>query len=292
MSDHGAMDVRIGDRDRSHRAYMEVDVFTGEAYRGNPLAVVLDGDRLYDDEMQRFANWTNFSETTFLLAPIHPDADYRVRIFTPSVELPFAGHPTLGSCHAWLEAGHRPKRPDRIVQECGVGLVDVVRTETGLAFAAPPLLRDGPVDEATLDRVVEALGITRDDVVDAAWVDNGPGWLGVLLASADAVLALRPADSELKIGVAGAHPDGHDAAYEVRAFFPEGTHTFEDPVTGSLNASLAQWLVGSGRFTPPYLATQGTALGRAGRVSVERDADGRLWIGGGVTTCVQGTVVL
>ncbi len=292
MSDHGVMDVRIGDRDRSHRAYMEVDVFTGEAYRGNPLAVVLDGDRLYDDEMQRFANWTNFSETTFLLAPVHPDADYRVRIFTPSVELPFAGHPTLGSCHAWLESGHRPKRPDRIVQECGVGLVDVVRTETGLAFAAPPLLRDGPVDDATLDRVVEALGITRDDVVDAAWVDNGPGWLGVLLASAEAVLALRPADSELKIGVAGPHPAGHDAAYEVRAFFPEGTHTFEDPVTGSLNASLAQWLVGSGRFTPPYLATQGTALGRAGRVSVERDADGRLWIGGGVTTCVQGTVVL
>ena len=286
------MNVTIGERDRAHRAYMEVDVFTGEAYRGNPLAVVLDGDRLYDDEMQRFANWTNFSETTFLLPPTHPDADYRVRIFTPSTELPFAGHPTLGSCHAWLTAGNRPKDADRIVQECGVGLVEIVRTDSGLAFAAPPLLREGPLDGATLDRVVEVLGIARDDGVDAAWVDNGPGWLGVLLGSADAVLALRPVDSELKIGVAGPHPADQGAAYEVRAFFPDGTHTFEDPVTGSLNASLAQWLVGSGRFTPPYVATQGTALGRAGRVAVDRDADGRLWIGGGVATCVQGTVVL
>lgn len=286
------MDAAIGDRDRSHRRYMEVDVFTGEAYRGNPLAVVLDGDRLYDDEMQRFANWTNFSETTFLLPPTHHDADYRVRIFTTSTELPFAGHPTLGSCHAWLAAGNTPKRPDRIVQECKVGLVDVVRRDAGLAFAAPPLLRDGPLDGETLARAVEVLGVSPDDVLDAAWVDNGPGWLGVLLASADAVLALRPADSDLKIGVAGAHPDGHDAAYEVRAFFPDGTHTFEDPVTGSLNASLAQWLVGSGRFTPPYVATQGTAIGRAGRVTVDRGPDGRLWIGGGVTTCVQGTVVL
>ena len=286
------MDAVIGDRDRSHRRYMEVDVFTGEAYRGNPLAVVLDGDRLYDDDMQRFANWTNFSETTFLLPPTHPDADYRVRIFTTSTELPFAGHPTLGSCHAWLEAGNTPKHADRIVQECGVGLVEVVRTATGLAFAAPPLRREGPLDDETLGRVVEVLGIGRDDVVDAAWVDNGPGWLGVLLASADAVLALRPADSDLKIGVAGPHPVDHDAAYEVRAFFPDGTHTFEDPVTGSLNASLAQWLVGSGRVTPPYVATQGTALGRSGRVTVDRDGDGRLWIGGGVTTCVVGTVVL
>jgi PhzF family phenazine biosynthesis protein len=283
---------RIGDKDRWHRRYAEVDVFTGEAYRGNPLAVVLDGDLLYDDDMQRFANWTNFSETTFLLPPTHPDADYRVRIFTPSVELPFAGHPTLGSCHAWLTAGNTPKRVDRIVQECGVGLIEVMRSDSGLAFAAPPLLRDGPLDDAMLGRVVEVLGITRGDVVDAAWVDNGPGWLGVLLRSAEEVLALRPADSQLKIGVAGPYPSGHDAAYEVRAFFPDGTHTFEDPVTGSLNASLAQWLVGAGRLTPPYRATQGTVLGRSGRVEVTRDDAGQIWIGGEVATCVDGTVLL
>lgn len=277
---------------RRQRRYLEVDVFTHERYRGNPLAVVLDGEGLSDAEMQRFANWTNFSETTFLLPPTDPAADYRVRIFTTSLELPFAGHPTLGSCHAWLAAGGHPRDESRIVQECAVGLVTVVGDAGGLAFAAPPLLRDGPLDPATMERVVDALGIDRADVVDAAWVDNGPGWLGVLLADADAVLALSPADSDLKIGVVGPHPAGSDAAYEVRAFFPDGTHTFEDPVTGSLNASLAQWLVGAGRFTPPYSATQGTVLGRSGRVDVTRDDTGRIWIGGGVATCVDGTVLL
>ena len=272
---------------------MEVDVFTHEAYRGNPLAVLIDGDGLHDDVMQRFANWTNFSETTFLLPPRHPDADYRVRIFTTSTELPFAGHPTLGSCHAWLLAGGVPNDPRRVVQECGVGLVAIDRDEDDrLAFAAPPLLRDGPLDDATLASVVEVLGVARADVLDAAWIDNGPGWLGVLLDSADAVLALRPADSDLKIGVVGPYPSGHEAAYEVRAFFPDGAHTFEDPVTGSLNASLAQWLVSTGRFTPPYVASQGTVLGRAGRVRVDRDHTGQLWIGGGVVTCVEGTVSL
>jgi PhzF family phenazine biosynthesis protein len=287
---------------RRQRRYLEVDVFTHERYRGNPLAVVLDGEGLSDAEMQRFANWTNFSETTFLLPATDPAADYRVRIFTTSLELPFAGHPTLGSCHAWLATGGQPRDPARIVQECAVGLVTVVRdtgggddaddADDGLAFAAPPMLRDGPLDAPTLDRVVEVLGIDRGAVVDAAWVDNGPGWLGVLLADADAVLALSPADSDLKIGVVGPHPAGSGAAYEVRAFFPEGTHTFEDPVTGSLNASLAQWLVGAGRFTPPYSATQGTVLGRSGRVDVTRDETGQIWIGGGVTTCVDGTVLL
>jgi PhzF family phenazine biosynthesis protein len=270
-----------------------VDVFTHEAYRGNPLAVLIDGDGLHDDVMQRFANWTNFSETTFLLPPTRPDADYRVRIFTTSTELPFAGHPTLGSCHAWLLTGGVPKDPKRIVQECGVGLVTIRRdADDRLAFAAPPLLRHGPLDDDTLARAVEALGIDPDEVVDAAWIDNGPGWLGVLLGSADAVLALKPADSDLKIGVVGPYPAGHDAAYEVRAFFPEGARTFEDPVTGSLNASVAQWLVATGRTTPPYVATQGTVLGRAGRVRVDRDQAGQLWIGGGVMTCVEGTVSL
>ena len=282
--------------DRSHRPYVEVDVFAA-AYRGNPLAVVLDGAGLADAEMQRFANWTNFSETTFLLPPTHPDADYRVRIFTTTVELPFAGHPTLGTCHAWLGAGGTPKDPTRIVQECGVGLVTIARDDAlddhgGLAFAAPHLLRDGPLDDATLDAVVGVLGIGRDEVVDAAWIDNGPGWLGVLLGSAERVLALDPVDSDLKYGVIGAHPAGGEAAYEVRGFFPADGRTFEDPVTGSLNASAAQWLVATGRFTPPYVATQGTALDRAGRVHVTQDAGGQIWIGGAVVTCVEGTVLL
>jgi PhzF family phenazine biosynthesis protein len=279
--------------DRSHRSYVEVDVFTAVGYRGNPLAVVLDGDGLSDEEMQQFANWTNFSETTFLLPPTSPDADYRVRIFTTTVELPFAGHPTLGSCHAWLAAGGVPRQPERVVQECGVGLVNVQQGDGGrLAFAAPPLLREGPPDDATLDAVVGVLGIERSAVVDAAWIDNGPGWLGVLLGSAAEVLAVRPADSDFKIGLIGAHPAGSEAAYEVRGFFPADGRTFEDPVTGSLNASAAQWLIGRGRFAPPYVATQGTALGRAGRVHVNRDDTGQVWIGGDVVTCITGTVAL
>jgi PhzF family phenazine biosynthesis protein len=277
------------------RPYAEVDVFTAHPYRGNPLAVVLDGSGLPDAEMQRFANWTNFSETTFLLPPTDPAADYRVRIFTTTTELPFAGHPTLGSCHAWLAAGGVPKAPDTVVQQCGVGLVTVRREAAGagwrLAFAAPPLVRHGPIEPAVLEQVVDVLGIALDEVVDAAWIDNGPGWLGVLLRSADAVLALRPADSDLKIGVIGPYPDGGPGAYEVRAFFPENGKTFEDPVTGSLNASAAQWLIGSGRFAPPYVARQGSVLGRDGVVHVDVDVDG-VWIGGDVVSCVEGTVTL
>lgn len=279
--------------DRSHRRYLEVDVFTGEGFRGNPLAVVVDGSGLHDDEMQRIANWTNFSETTFVLPPTDPEADYRVRIFTTTVELPFAGHPTLGSCHAWLAAGGEPKRSALIVQECGVGLVTVGRDHEGrLAFAAPPLLHDGPLDDATLDEAIGVLGVDRAAVVEAAWIDNGPGWLGVLVDSVETLLSLKPSDSELKIGVIGAHPAGSDAAYEVRGFFPAAGRTFEDPVTGSLNASAAQWLIGGGRFTPPYVVTQGTMLGRAGRVHVSRDATGQVWIAGDVTTCVDGTIAV
>lgn len=273
------------------RRFLEVDVFTAVPYRGNPLAVVVDGDDLTDEQMQQFANWTNFSETTFILAPDDPAADYRVRIFTATTELPFAGHPTLGSCHAWLATGGTPRRPDGVVQQCGIGLVTVIRDPTGsLAFAAPPLLRDGPLDSDTLDRVTAVLDLRPSDVVDAAWIDNGPGWLGVLLESAEAVLAVEPADSDLKIGVVGPYPAGADAAYEVRAFFPGGGRTIEDPVTGSLNASIAQWLIGSGRHIPPYEATQGARLGRSGRIAVDRDDDGQIWIGGGVVTCVEGLV--
>ncbi|MDO8389117.1 MAG: PhzF family phenazine biosynthesis protein [Actinomycetota bacterium] len=276
------------------RGYLELDVFSTKPLSGNPLGVVLDATGLSTDDMQRFANWTNFSETTFLLPPQHPDADYLVRIFTPGTELPFAGHPTLGSCHAWLSMGGIPRRPGRVVQECGAGLVPVAIGEQGqLAFAAPELRRDGPVDETTLSEVVAVLGIEPGLVVDARWIDNGPGWLGVLLPTAADVLALRPrAQTTLAIGVFGPYAPGHPAAYEVRAFFPERGNLLEDPVTGSLNASGAQWLVASGRFTPPYAASQGHALGRAGRVLVSADDTGAIWIGGNVTTCVSGAVDL
>ncbi len=276
------------------RTYAEIDVFTAVAYHGNPLAVVLDADGLSTNEMQRFANWTNFSETAFVLPPTDEGADYMVRIFTPTVELPFAGHPTLGTCAAWLASGCQPMDRDRIVQQCGVGLVSITRTEAHgrLAFAAPELLRSGPLDDDTLADAIAALGISPSAVVDSAWIDNGPGWLGILLASADEVLALTPSNTALKIGVIGPHRAGAPSAYEVRAFFPEGTSTIEDPVTGSLNASAAQWLVGSGRFTPPFVATQGTVLGRDGRVHISADDRGDLWVGGDTVACVTGYVEL
>ncbi|MGH3273566.1 MAG: PhzF family phenazine biosynthesis protein [Streptosporangiaceae bacterium] len=276
------------------RQFAQVDVFTDTAYRGNPVAVVLGADGLGDEAMQRFASWTNLSETTFLLTPVSAAADYRVRIFTPSTELPFAGHPTLGSCHAWLEAGGRPSRDDVIVQECQAGLIPLRRSAGGLAFAAPPLLRDGPVAEPLARRIAGALNISRDDIVDLRWADNGPGWVAVLLASADAVLAVKAGDiGDLDIGIAGLYPPGSPEAIEVRAFFPKNDGApAEDPVTGSLNASLAQWLLASGRLTAPYVASQGTVLGRRGRVHVSRDADGQVWVGGGTLTCVTGTAEL
>lgn len=274
------------------RRLRQVDVFTSEPYAGNPVAVVLDGDGLPEGLMQRFAHWTNLSETTFVLAPVHPEADYRVRIFTPSTELPFAGHPTLGTCHAWLEAGGVPRVARKVVQECGAGLVPVRRTPDGLAFAAPALVRSGPVEEALVVHLAEVLRISRADIVDAAWADNGPGWVAVLLADADAVLALRPGFVDLDVGVVGPLPIGAGAAFEVRAFFPKDGYTVEDPVTGSLNASLALWLLETGRARTPYVARQGTALGRAGRVHVSRDHDGVIWVGGGTVTCVIGGVQL
>jgi len=281
--------------------FRQVDVFTDTPYFGNPVAVVLGADDLRPnglspnglstEQMQLFARWTNLSETTFVLPPRADGADYRVRIFTPSGELPFAGHPTLGTCHAWLEAGGHPANPDTIVQECAAGLITVRRTETGLAFAAPPLVRTGPVEEAVTERVTRALNIARSDIVDIAWADNGPGWVAVLLASAEAVLAVRPGRVEDDIGVAGFYPDGSPEALEVRAFSPQIT-SVEDPVTGSLNASLGQWLLASGRVKGPYVASQGTAMGRRGRVHVSYDADGQVWVGGGSVTCVSGTVEL
>jgi PhzF family phenazine biosynthesis protein len=271
--------------------FRQVDVFTDTPYLGNALAVVLGADRLSDDQMRSFARWTNLSETTFVLAPRASGADYRVRIFTPTSELPFAGHPTLGTCHAWLEAGGRPAGADAIVQECDAGLITVRRTEAGLAFAAPPLVRGGPVDEPVAERVARGLGISRSDMVDIQWADNGPGWVAVLLASAEAVLAIRPGLLEMDIGVAGPYPAGSPEALEVRAFSPQISGV-EDPVTGSLNASLAQWLLGTGRATAPYVASQGTAMGRRGRVHISQDGDGQVWVGGGTVTCIDGTVRL
>jgi PhzF family phenazine biosynthesis protein len=270
------------------RPFRQVDVFGSLPYRGNPVAVVLDADGLSTGTMQQFATWTNLSETTFVLPPSSGEADYRVRIFTPASELPFAGHPTLGTCHAWLDAGGQPARPDAIVQECGAGLVQVRRTGAGLAFAAPPLIRSGPVDEALAGRVAAQLGITRAGMTDLAWADNGPGWVAVLLPTAEAVLALRPGVVDMDIGVAGPYPPGGPAAFEVRAFFPVAGRTVEDPVTGSLNAALAGWLLGTGRATAPYLASQGTALGRAGRVHISQDPDGQIWVGGAVRNWVSG----
>jgi PhzF family phenazine biosynthesis protein len=273
------------------RPFRQVDVFTAAPYLGNPLAVVHDADDLTTEQMQRFASWTNLSETTFLLAP-GEGADYRVRIFTPTRELPFAGHPTLGSCHAWLEAGGRPREPGVISQQCGAGLIGIRTSADSLAFAAPPLVRSGPVDDALAHRVAAMLGIGRDDIVDLQWADNGPGWIAVLLASADAVLAIEPQPGDLDIGVAGPHQPGGPAAFEVRAFFPAGGVTYEDPVTGSFNASLAQWLLSTGRAQAPYFARQGTALGRKGEIRISQDADGQVWVGGSVVTCVSGSVDL
>jgi PhzF family phenazine biosynthesis protein len=267
-------------------------VFGSAPYRGNPLAVVLDGAGLSTEEMQRFAHWMNLSETTFVLPPATEGADYQVRIFTPVAELPFAGHPTLGTCHAWLEASGTAHQPGVVVQQCGAGLVTVRRTPDGLAFAAPPILRDGPVEEELLSRIASALRIDRADIVDASWADNGPGWVAVMLPSAEAVLSVRPGFVDLDLGLVGAYPPESPVAFEVRAFFPKDGATTEDPVTGSLNASLASWLLRTGYAQAPYVASQGTAIGRAGRVQVSTDPDGTIWVGGTAVTCVSGHVEL
>ena len=274
------------------RSFVQVDVFGAEQYAGNPVAVVLDGTGLSTEEMQRFAAWTNLSETTFVLPPESPDGDYRLRIFTPAAELPFAGHPTLGSAHAWLEAGGAP-RDGRVVQECGVGQVHLHGVEGALAFRAPPLLRTGPVEDDVLSVVMASLGVAAEDVIGHQWVDNGAGWVAVRLGSAEAVLALEPdlvQMGELMVGVVGDYPPGAEHRYEVRAFAPSDGIP-EDPVTGSLNAALAQWLVGTGAAPASYTASQGARVRRRGVVQIDARDDG-VWVGGSTTTCIRGAVTL
>ena len=274
------------------RDFSQVDVFTATALLGNPLAVVHDGGGLDTERMQAFARWTNLSETTFLLPPAHPDADYRVRIFTPGGELPFAGHPTLGSCHVWLQSGGKPKLAETIVQECGIGLVPLRRGDR-LAFAAPPTTVER-VDAELLHRVYAALGLEPARVRDAAWLSNGFPQLVLLVDGAATVLALKPDHAALKglgkVGVVAPHPADSALDFEVR-FFAAAIGINEDPVTGSLNANIAQWLIDTDRAPASYVAAQGTAMGRAGRIHVQRDDRGT-WIGGDVASCIDGTVML
>jgi len=272
-----------------------VDVFGAGPFSGNPLAVVSGGGEMTTNDMQRLTRWFNLSETAFLLPATHPDADYRVRIFTLEREMPFAGHPTLGSCHAWLAAGNRPKKANEIVQECGAGLVVIRRDGERLSFAAPPLIRSGAPSPDDLIEARELLGIDASEIVDAAWIDNGPGWLGIRLASAEKVLSLSPRRSwpgRIDVGVVGPHAPGSDAAVEVRAFFSDHLGTIvEDPVTGSLNASVAQWLFATGAVEGAYVAAQGTCLGRKGRVHIDRDETGQVWVGGETRTHVEGRLM-
>jgi PhzF family phenazine biosynthesis protein len=279
------------------RRFAQVDVFSAMPLLGNPLAVVIDGDGLSDGAMASFARWTHLSETTFLLPPTDPAADYRLRIFTPGGELPFAGHPTLGSAYCWLAAGGVPRTKGELVQQCGIGLVRVRRGGTQeksrLAFAAPPLLRSGPVEPELHAQVLRALRLEADEVLDIVWVDNGPRWIAARLKSAEAVLALKPdfaAMQPLKVGVVGAYPPGSPQQFELRAFVPD-IGVPEDPVTGSLNAGIALWLQGAGLAPPRYVAAQGKALGRAGRIHVLRDGE-VCWIGGDVTPLIEGQVRL
>lgn len=274
------------------RPFRLVDVFGTDPFTGNPLAVVADAEGLSTEEMQAITRWLNLSETAFLLPPTDPGADYRVRIFTLAHELPFAGHPTLGSAHAWLEGGGQPRRDGVIVQQCGAGLVTIRRDAGRLAFAAPPLLRSGQPSEAEIAQVAEVLRIDRDAIVDAEWADNGPGWIAVLLASAEAVLAVEPARhhrDRIDIGIVGPHAPGSETAFEIRAIFSDGQGALiEDPVTGSLNASVGQWLFASDRATRRYVAAQGTRLGRTGRIHVEQDGEGQVWVAGATRTLFSG----
>jgi PhzF family phenazine biosynthesis protein len=276
------------------RDFVQVDVFSRIPYLGNPVAVVLDAEGVTDEEMQRLARWTNLSETTFVLPSTTPDADYRLRIFTPGGELPFAGHPTLGSAHAWLEAGGEPHNAGVVVQECAAGPIEVRRGDGTLSFGAPPTVRTGPLDESYVVAVAKAFGIDRERVLAHQWVDNGPGWAVVQLATAEEVLALEPdlsAIPDAMIGAIGAYPEGADHAFELRTFAP-GLGVAEDPVCGSMNASVAQWLISNGDAPDSYQVSQGARVGRAGTITITTDPDARVWVGGATTTCIRGSITL
>lgn len=276
----------------TNRPFRQVDVFGSRDFSGNPLAVVLDAEGLSDDDLRRISVWTNLSECTFVLPPTTPDADYRVRIFSLANELPFAGHPTLGTARAWLDAGGVPSRSDVVVQQCGIGLVPVRIDGEKLAFAAPPLLRGGPVDAELLAEVTEVLRLRPEQIVDSTWADNWPGWIAVLLGSADEVLAVRPSAAghpgHWDLGVVGPHISGGEVDWELRAFFGDGVLT-EDPVTGSLNASVAQWLLSSGRAEAPYVAAQGTAIAREGRIGISTEGD-TVWVAGRAVVAIRGKI--
>lgn len=300
------------------RAFAQVDVFTDTPLLGNALAVVLQAEGLSDAQMQSLARWTNLSETAFLLPPTDAGADYRVRIFTPGGELPFAGHPTLGSCHAWLEAGGQHRDPEFVVQQCAIGLVRIRRNGSQLAFAAPACRRQ-PIAAELLTQIGEALGLQDGQLRAAQSLDNGPVWLSLLLDTPETVLALQPDHARLrelgvKIGVAAIYPPSGPALIaranrearasrigsapaspepdlEVRAFAAV-SGILEDPVTGSLNASLAQWLMDEGLIPERYMASQGLCLGRAGQVYLQRDAQGQVWVGGHSVSCIRGQLAL
>ena len=275
-----------------NRSFQLVDVFHDGPFSGNSLAVVLNADGLSTGEMQRITRWLNLSETTFLLPPTTPEADYRVRIFTLEREMPFAGHPTLGSCHAWIALFGNPQNKPEIIQECGAGLVPIRRTGTRYAFAAPPLIRGGEVEESTVQKIAEFLHIDRSNIIDSQWADNGPGWVVVLLESAEEVLALNPRrdyPTRIDVGVVGPYPKDNPIAFELRAFFSDHQGgIIEDPVTGSLNASVAEWLLSSGRATAPFIASQGTRLSRNGRIFIDQDQEGTVWVDGKTTTLFTG----
>jgi PhzF family phenazine biosynthesis protein len=271
-----------------------VDVFGSGLFSGNPVAVLGDAEGLDPALFQRITQWLNLSETTFVLPPTHPDADYRVRIFTLEREMPFAGHPTLGTCHAWLRTGVPTKHADYIVQECGAGLVPIRRrpgSDGALAFKAPPLIRSGIVSESDLADVLHLLQLDRSQVVDATWADNGPGWIAVMLRSAESVLAVEPLrhfPRRIDVGLVGPHPAGHESAFELRALFSDHNgNIVEDPVTGSLNASVAQWLHKAGYVKDNYRASQGTRIGRAGRIDIDY-VDSDIWVGGQTRTMFSG----
>lgn len=289
----GTADTKGAPMARAHR-FEQVNVFSPEPYLGNPLAVIHGADDLTTTEMQRIARWTNLSETAFLLTPTDRGAHYRVRIFTPGGELPFAGHPTLGAAHAWARRARRHADSDVLIQECGAGLVRVRRDGDLLSFAAPPTIRTGDLDERYLDRIAASFGIDRTRIIAHQWINNGPGWAVVRLATADEVLDLEPDLSlipDAMIGALAPYPQGSEYAYELRTFAP-AVGVAEDPVCGSMNASVAQWLARTGEAGTGYRVSQGRRLDRAGDITITIDADTTVWVGGATQTLFSGTALI